>query len=367
MAAGATLNATQSMLCRYGGFYARDDYEEVTRRELSSHERVPVTYSVKTESKTSALAWRIFSTLVFPIAIYNYLHSLAGRIAILPSSSPELTGLPAHAPDGWRSGIPLDGEWKYKRITIEVDGSEIDAMIVGKPDTFDNGRWVLRSNGNGEFYEASARYDSDFKRLVSELNANAILFNYPGVGSSAGAPSRYAMKKAYRAMLTFLEDKEDGIGAKEIIGYGHSIGGGVQGDALKDRELQPDIKYAFVKSRTFSGLSDAASDLTHRVLGSLVWLLGWDMRSDDSSRALNAPEIILQTARVDGYVELEHSALIEDDGIITKEASLAKALLDGPHAFKKEKVILGMPEKHNDSLRDPAFIARKIDEVRLRA
>ena len=103
---------------------------------------------------------------------------------------------------------------------------------------------------------------------------NAIVFNYPGVGASSGLPNRQAMAKTYRAMLNFLEDRTNGIGATEIIGYGHSIGGGVQGDALKTHELKKDVKYVFVKSRTFSDLSTTASLLMAKPFGFLVKILG---------------------------------------------------------------------------------------------
>ena len=73
-------------------------------------------------------------------------------------------GYPENYANDSRSNISLDGEWKYKRITVEVDGYKIDATIVGKATTLNNGRWMLASNGNGEFYEDKLSYSDDFKQ-----------------------------------------------------------------------------------------------------------------------------------------------------------------------------------------------------------
>jgi hypothetical protein len=352
-------------------FYNQLDYFEDTRRDFAQNKPLPVSYTWNTENKIIRISKKIFSIIIFPIGIYQLLHALAGKVALLPASSPSLMGYPANHANDSRSNIPLIGNWKYqyvwkyKRITVEVDGYKIDAMIVGKASTFNNGRWLLASNGNGEFYEDKLSYSHDFKRILSEVNANAILFNYPGVGSSSGLPNRQAMAKAYRAILNLLEDQTNGIGAKEIIGYGHSIGGGVQGDALKTHKLKKDIKYVFVKSRTFSDLSTTASILTNKLLGFLVKLLGWNMDSVESSKKLQAPEIIMQTtaANAKGYEELSNSSKITGDGVIPANASLAKALLEDDNCPKKNKVFIGMRERHNDGLNDPSFLARKIEEL----
>jgi hypothetical protein len=343
-------------------FYNQPDYLDATRRDLAQNEPLPVNYTWNTENKIFRIAKQIFSIIIFPIGIYKLLHALAGNVALLPASCPSLMGYPENHANDSRSNISLHGEWKYKRITVEVDGYKIDATIVGKASTLNNGRWMLASIGNGEFYEDKLSYSHDFKKILSEVNGNAIVFNYPGVGASSGLPNRQAMAKAYRAMLNLLEDQKNGIGAKEIIGYGHSIGGGVQGDALKTHELKKDVKYVFVKSRTFSDLSTTASMLTNKPLGFLVKMLGWNMDSVESSKKLQAPEIIMQRANVKcGYEELNDSSKIIGDGIIPANASLAKALLEDNKCPKQNKVFIGMQEQHNDELKDPSFLAKKIE------
>lgn len=263
-----------------------------------------------------------------------------------------------------RQNVNLNTKWKFKRLSVEVDGYTIDATIMGKASTFGNGRWVLASNGNGEFYEQKLE-DREFKHILSELHGNAIVFNYPGVGSSTRMPNRNAMAKAYRAMLNFLEDQNNGIDAKEIIGYGHSIGGGVQGDALLKHDLKEEVKYVFVKSRTFSDLSTTVTDLMNsKVLGLLVKLFGWNISSVESSKKLQAPEIIIQTAAVNSYSDISDlpDAII-DDGVISSEASLAKKLIEDGDCPKENKYFMGIPEGHNDDLSDPKFLVKKINDM----
>jgi Chlamydia CHLPS protein (DUF818) len=351
----------QNILDGPNAFYKQIDYVAATKRDLSQKKPLSVSYTWNTEHKVIRIVKQIFSVIIFPVGIYKLLHALAGKVALLPASSPSLIKIPKNHADESRSSISLEGDWKYKRITVEVDGYKIDAMIVGQAATLNNGRWVLASNGNGEFYED--KLSGNLQHILGAVYANAIVFNYPGVGASSGLPGREAMTKAFRALLTFLEDKKNGIGAEEIIAYGHSIGGGVQGDALKAHELKKDVKYVFVKSRTFSNLSTEASLGFAKPFGFLVKILGWNMDSVESSKKLKAPEIILQTANVVGYEELKDSSKIIDDGVIPAKASLAKALLEDDKCPKENKIFIGMQEGHNSGVYDPSFLAGKINAL----
>jgi len=308
-----------------------------------------------TEYKVITIAKQLLSTLMFPLGIYRLLHSFVGKFLLLPASTPALLGRVSNHADISRSKIHLDGDLKYKRFTVEVDGYKIDAVIVGKASSLTNGRWMLVSNGNSQLYEDLLSGDSDVKRILSAINGNALLFNYPGVGASSGLPNRYAMSKAYQTMLTLLEDKIDGIGAKEIIGYGHSIGGGVQGDALETHKLKSDVRYVFIKGRTFSTLSTVVSTRKNPFLGLVVKILGWNMSSIDSSKKLQVSEIILQTT--------DDRSVAIHDGVIPAEATLAKALLECNECPKENKVFIALQEKHSEKLRDIPFIGETIESL----
>lgn len=361
--------AFKQLLSGKHAFYNAPDFYEKGKAELSSSEPVKPVYKTEIENKVWRVVKDILAVLFLPYGIYRLTHMLAAKVAFLPASTPALMGITQEDLNAERKNALNDHQWKVKRISIEVDGYTIDAAIMGKASTLGNGRWMLASNGNGEFYEHKLQ-DWSFKHILSEVESNAIIFNYPGVGSSSGMPSKSAMTKAYQAVLRFLEDQNEGIGAKEIIGYGHSIGGGAQGEALLTHELKEDIKYVFVKSRTFSDLSTVASEmLGSPLIGFLVKVFGWNMSSVESSKGLKAPEIIMQAAahawRSATYITdlTEAPDSIVHDGVISAEASLAKKLLEDGKEYPN-KYFMGIMEDHNSGLSTSVGpLAGKIKEM----
>lgn len=366
------LTSFQKLLSGEGAFYNQPDYVKITKRNLAQTEALPVTYRWDTENKVIRVVKQIFSIIFFPVVLWQLLHALAGK-AIVPASSPCLTAQGDLHKARSSIFVEQDVEWKYKRITIEVDGYQIDAMIVGKVDTLANKRWLLASSGNDTPYESLLTKQYTIQSILSDIQGNAILFNYPGVGASSGLPNRAAMAKAYRAILKFLEEE---VGAKEIVGHGYSLGAAVQAEALNTHTLKQDVKYVFVKSHTFSNLSRTVSELAVKVLklsclGStaayyltapvrcLVSLLGWNMDTVASSKKLTVPEIILQTTDTEWYEEpLEDSSKIIDDDLLSPAATLAKALMDDdPQCPKKNKLFIGVPEMHGEPLRHPEALA----------
>ncbi|SCA62593.1 hypothetical protein SCG7086_AB_00380 [Chlamydiales bacterium SCGC AG-110-P3] len=184
-------------------------------------------------------------------------------------------------------------------------------------------------------------------------------------------PNRSAMTKAYKAVQNFIFDQKNGIGSSRFVEYVHSIGGGVQGDALRTYQPTPGVKRCIVKSRTFSDLSTAAE---HYIAGLqlpgsktaafLVRLFGWNASSVESSKSLPAPEIIMQTANVSDYTDIAgRPDLVKDDGIIYAKSSLAWKLLSDNQPSLGKKYFIGIPEGHNENLRDPSHLINKINEM----
>ncbi len=330
-------------------FYNQSDYKRTTLREFANSTPLAPTYTVETEHSITRSAKNLFSKIIFPIALYQRLQTVAARF-LLPSMSE-----PLEVCTRQRTYIPLKGSFKYKRLTIEVDGVKIDAMIVGKPSTLNNGRWILNSNPNAVTYERYLAEGKDLTTLLRGLNANALVFNYPGVGASEGAPSKSTMEKVYRAMLKFLEEE---VRAKEIIAYGRSMGGGAQA-AVDGHPCKPHIKYVFVKDRTFSSIYSVASSITNRVLAFLTLCLRWNIDTANSSKKLTTPEIIIQTAHVKRPTLLKHASQVKDDGLITAEASLAQTLLRTATHWKN-KVFIGVKEDHFETIEDTELVISQI-------
>lgn len=292
-----------------------------------SQTKIPSVYLYETENKAARIAKLTLSIIFFPIGLYQLCHRLAGYliIPIAGRDKPPVHSLPA----GW-SGRP---------IKFLIDGNTIDAQIIITNPA--HRRWMLYSGGNCDFHENLPIRN---EKLLTKLNCNALFFNYPGVGESSGMPNRSTMVKAYKAALMLLEEV---MLAKEIIGYGYSIGGAVQGEALLNHRLKDDINYVFVKDRTFSSLAKVASSRCIP-LGWLVKLLGWDMSPVESSKKLAVPEIILQKMDECGY-ECKH------DGVIPAEAALAPMFID--------KHLIELSCDHRDPIEPITLLTKPIEEL----
>lgn len=371
----------------------------------------PLKYTCTHTKNSSNLLKIVLSIIIFPIGIYQIIHSLIGKLVVpasLKCMNPkseidllrtrligtsslenELSRIESSIENGLETlkdnkdnndflyknimsltrlkvtlirDFFLKKSFKHKRITIEVDGYKIDAMILENSYVVDKDKWVLKSLGNASYYEKELN-GMNFYNLLDKTNSNGIVFNYPGVGESSGFVSRSAMVKAYKAVLSFLEyDKQNGgMGAKEIIGYGYSIGGGVQGDALKTHILKNNIKYVFVKDRTFSKLAPVASSIFCKLLGFLVKFFGWNINPIKSSKTLQHPEIIIQSTKDKTNVKkdgiIDNASLIVDDGVIPQKCSLGFKLLS--KNYNNKKTFIGTTKSHNEDI-DYSFLAEEI-------
>jgi len=285
---------------------------------------------------------------------HSQLHTLVGK-ALVPSA----TLYKLHEKEIRREYV---GEMKkqgyaVKRFTVLVNGRNVDAILVGKREQINNGRWILYSNPNAvSFEEAVCR--SEVSKRMDKLQANYLFFNYPGVGCSEGAPNQEDMVASYKAMLHILEDQ---VGAKEIICWGTSIGGGVQGSALEEYKLKEDVKYVFVKDQTFSSIDQVPNEMLTSDLKKIkgagaviqgvnvnkkVQQSGWTLGSVASSEKLareGKKEVIIQNTD-DGNNPKKVSD-ITGDGVIPKTAALASKLLESPSP-SPDRHYIGVQAEH---------------------
>ncbi len=368
-----------------------EDYTNQLQRECSSHSALPdISYVYETEKKTQTVAERIFSSFYSLVSLpYQFIHWITGLCIKIPTCDlPEEAFTekridldPEYDQGGIRKfyqdtcqyspeQIPSRPEtWKYKRISIAMDGSTIDAMLIVRKSLANNGTWILQSNAGSDFYELHRAYTTCTKKLALSLNANILIFNYPGVGATKGNYTRKTIAKTYQAMLRFLENKEKGIGARTIIGLGYCFGGNVQGEALKDYELQKDINYVFIKDRSASELSKAASHVTYiwegihlklSWIGKILELCGWNMDTLSSSKQLlNAHEVLLHTGAVETARLILNPDFLIDDGLLRKEETLGYHILKNQNCSSPKKLVktkvIAIPENHDDSLSSDTF------------
>ncbi len=334
-----------TILSGSNAFYNQENYADTLSNWVSNTKYTISLGATKTEKKIITFIKKIFEIIFFlPLFIYRSLQTLA-RVLVIPTTTFFFNKIQKEAIEYLKTSLKKEDLLKYHRFTVEVDGIKVDAAIVGTVETLAKKRWVLKSNGNAELYEWNLMPDSDFRHILTELNSNALLFNYPKKKDCKEALTPETLGKVYRAMLTFLEEKAE---AKEIIGYSFSIGGAVQAKALETHEFKSQVKYVWIKDRTFSNLIKTVNTLIFPPLGYLVKLLGWNIDTASSSKTLRTPEIILQRA--------SSNKTIINDGVISAEASLAKALVKDNTHLKKRKKIIGLKENHNQSIKNPRFI-----------
>lgn len=240
-------------------------------------------------------------------------------------------------------------EWKMRRVAIKVDGKKLDVWIRGKPSTFANGRWTLFSLGNTTLIE-----NVNHAELLTQLNSNAIYFNYPGFARSQGSAGQKSAVRAYRAVLRFLEDKTRGLGAREVIAFGHSIGTAVQAKAYSQHQGEKDVKHVLVKYHPLSRVSDAAKKFVSPFVGKLVGVgirfFGQEIDVVRCSEQEKRPEIILQNSSSE-QVSVDS---IQSDGIFAPKATLAYHLLQQQESrtvrASGTKHYVGISQSHNNSL-----------------
>ena len=289
------------------------------------------------------ITWAGFKTLasiiLIPYGLYKLVNSLALALIV---------------PAAYRTAPKLSERFVRLRVPVEGVGS-IEAIIM-RFSSEASSKWLLRANGNGELYEDLLRiYDSRSRYVLHPtlqhmrtLSPNLVLFNYPGVGNSEGTPTPDKMQKAYRAVLSYIENE---LKADEIIGYGFSLGGGVQATALVDHQLKDNVKYVFTQDRSFSSLSNAATGIFPSFMSPLVkrliWGLGLEMDSAKAIQKVGPNRFIILQKGLPAQGERKAQTL--DDGVITEQAALSK--VEGLH----ERTIL-ISEQHCENLSQESFL-----------
>lgn len=325
----------------------------------------------------SSLLATILSIMFFPYAMYRLVHYFGGKLMVPSQLDTKHSGLRKHLVRALQGEATESSRYDYftdtcsiqktftaiadafpnqhgdkliaKRISVDVNGRRVDATILGRRKYLQNRRWTLISNGNSATMEdMMADFSPKLVRLIDEIGTNFLLYNYEGIGASSGYTTRDRMIRDHRAMINFLEDEKNGIGAKQIIQIGVSIGGGVQGHAMKFHPLIPGIRYVFVKHQTFSRVSQVPS----RLKGWIIKLFGWELSSYTSSIQLekySQPEIIIQSAKQPNELTAE---MITDDTIIPVRATHAYHLLSQRKDWQHKKFI-GVDVAHCRPLKEP--------------
>lgn len=132
-------------------------------------------------------------------------------------------------------------------------GHLIDTMVYRNPITPPPNTWIIYIGGNGEVYEHSGHTAIT---IAQSLKANALCFNFRGVGRSTGSILRGSdLVDDAKTVIEYLLAKVDpSTSERRIVLYTHSIGAGVGAQVVVKHF--PDA--SIVADRSFSSLADAA-------------------------------------------------------------------------------------------------------------
>lgn len=321
-----------------------------TRRDFNSLTPLPRTFvyqseNYETESKIKRIAKIIFAIIIFPVGLYKLIYHVIGLIVVIGSI--------VHSKKSARTKrmlIPLWGEWKYKRITLEVNGKKIDALIMLKPANANNGKWTVVANGNGGCCEFSA-ISPTLQGLLTRTDNNAIILNYPGVGASEGLPTRDSLIHSVQAAFAFVERE---LQATEITGYGFSLGGGVMAEAVATLDPPREgLSRKIFLDRTFCRLSEAAKGLFFRAAGFFIKQFDWELRTSRACKRIRHCRVVVaqQAETYRGRVDRTQPPVrFITDPVIHERATLAPRVLR-----RDDIVIFGIRENHHQSLGDESL------------
>jgi Chlamydia CHLPS protein (DUF818) len=193
------------------------------------------------------VAWRIFSIIIFPIGLFEYL----GEKLIVPASC--MFVRLNHKKELARDGKDLVQTYDGKRNTlITPDGVKLDSVFFSGSKNPE--KVVIYCGGNRCFMEQQWWM---VEKITKKLGYSLLLFNPRGVGNSTGSPSDEGFALDTYTAAEYLA--KCGHDYNDMIFYGHSLGGyrAVSGAALI-QEMHPDKEIKVVNDRSFSSIPDIA-------------------------------------------------------------------------------------------------------------
>jgi pimeloyl-ACP methyl ester carboxylesterase len=131
----------------------------------------------------------------------------------------------------------------------QLSAARVRGTATGAP------RVLLYLGGNGELWEHSL---SGVANLARHVNADAVQVNFRGVGTSQGVTKRGSdMVEDAADVIAHLLRTTPGLTPRDIVIFGHSIGGAVAAHVVARHYPECGI----VIDRSFSSLADAAHGL----------------------------------------------------------------------------------------------------------
>lgn len=323
----------------------------------------PIPSNARVDFSTKPVTWQekaiwitllVLKIILLPWGLIEGIRFLIGRVAMMgfyPAQSTFLRNkfLPQLHPkrsDEWRQEsftyLQAHG-FATRHVVLEQRGVRYSGVMAAHHGNMNNGKWMLYATGNAAFVESSL---ADVACHYRPSGFNILMVNGPSVGRSEGLAGPETLGDAQEVGISFLEEV---INAQKIALVGLSLGGAAIAQAIVQHDFRGDIDYLVCRQMTFHSVSRVCGDYVKRFTKSsclgamaqgLIHFCGLEMNLTRASRKLverGIHEIIMQAT--------------DDDGIVSKEASLAHQLrLEGVVA---NKLFIDIPDAdHNLSLRE---------------
>jgi fermentation-respiration switch protein FrsA (DUF1100 family) len=220
-----------------------------------------------------------------------------------------------------------------------ADGTHIHAWWRPRPGSNEA---VLYCHGNA----GNLSYRGDLvEDLQMILQQSVLIFDYPGFGKSAGAPSEQGCCAAADAAYDWLT-KNQGIPGERIVLFGKSLGGGVAVDVASRRPHR-----ALALFWTFTSIPDLAQD-------KFIWLpVRWIVRNRfDSLEKLGkcTRPVFIAHGTKDRLIPIEHGMKLHASAREPKQflaiegvghdGGLSEELIRKLGRFLEEHAPLGQPQ-----------------------
>lgn len=163
-----------------------------------------------------------------------------------------------------------------------ADNVSLNGMYFEGKDCQPSSRTVIFFNGNGVRYEEYGGVSLSFDLSSWQKRGwNVVVFNYRGVGESAGRATRDGLILDGVAVLKGVRE-ELKVPDHKILLHGHSLGGGIASEVAAKN---PQVNYC--NDRSFISLSKQVEVMLGRgILGSLaksvLTYFGWEFNAQDN-------------------------------------------------------------------------------------
>jgi len=267
---------------------------------------VPQDRSTNTEKKASKFSFsQLFSSLTQQIR--NKGGNYIGNKLTHVKSNPEKISKNLDT----RSELIKSGSAELKKIVTKGNSAkrliELDALQIKPKEPSE--KWIIIFNGVGDQYEGHLKA---LEQLAEDVGANVLTFNYRGVGDSKGKKAKSAQELVDDGESVIKYLKETGISKKNMLLYGHSMGGGVAAEVYSKTMNN---KGSLVSESSFSTLSAAVKEKRGKLVSYLFKKLKWDLDGFTSFQAAQGNKAVIVNRR-DPTVRYQEASLYKQ---LTKE------------------------------------------------